>query len=137
VSELRLDDARGRHTTSRRHLIHLGSFGLILDTPGMREFALLDDVGLATSFADVESAAATCRFSDCAHRSEPGCGVRAAIASGALSVERLEAFGKLERQAAAAVRRVDAIARIEERRKWKAIHKSVREHMKQRYGGTR
>jgi ribosome biogenesis GTPase / thiamine phosphate phosphatase len=137
VSEVRLDDARGRHTTSRRHLIHLGGFGLILDTPGMREFALLDDVGLATSFADVDSAAATCRFSDCAHRSEPGCGVRAAIASGALSVERLEAFGKLERQAAAAVRRVDAIARIEERRKWKAIHKSVREHMKQRYGGTR
>jgi ribosome biogenesis GTPase len=137
VSEVRLDDARGRHTTSRRHLIHLGGAGLILDTPGMREFALLDDVGLATSFADVESAAATCRFSDCAHRSEPGCGVRAAIATGDLAVERLEAFGKLERQAAAAVRRVDALARIEERRKWKAIHKSVREHMKQRYGGTR
>jgi ribosome biogenesis GTPase / thiamine phosphate phosphatase len=137
VSEIRLDDARGRHTTSRRHLIHLGDAGLILDTPGMREFALLDDAGLATSFADVDAAAATCRFSDCAHRSEPGCGVRTAIASGALAVERLEAFGKLERQAAAAVRRVDALARIEERRKWKAIHKSVREHMKQRYGGTR
>jgi ribosome biogenesis GTPase / thiamine phosphate phosphatase len=137
VTEVRLDDARGRHTTSRRHLIHLGEAGLILDTPGMREFALLDDAGLATSFADVDAAAATCRFSDCAHRSEPGCGVRAAIASGALAVERLEAFGKLERQAAAAVRRVDALARIEERRKWKAIHKSVREHMKQRYGGAR
>jgi ribosome biogenesis GTPase len=137
VSEIRSDDSRGRHTTSRRHLIHLGEAGLILDTPGMREFALLDDAGLATSFADVDAAAATCRFSDCAHRSEPGCGVRAAIASGALAAERLDAFGKLERQAAAAVRRVDALARIEERRKWKAIHKSVRVHMKQRYGGAR
>jgi len=137
VSDVRLDDARGRHTTSRRHLIHLGGAGLILDTPGMREFALLDDVGLATSFADVESAAATCRFSDCAHRSEPGCGVRAAIASGALAVERLEAFGKLEREAAAAERRVDAVARIEERRRWKVIHKSVRAHMKRRYGDSR
>jgi ribosome biogenesis GTPase len=137
VSEVRLDDARGRHTTSRRQLIHLGGAGLILDTPGMREFALLDDVGLATSFADVESAAVTCRFRDCAHRSEPGCGVRAAIASGALAVERLEAFGKLEREAAAAERRVDAVARIEERRRWKVIHKSVRAHMKRRYGDAR
>lgn len=137
VSEVRLDDARGRHTTSRRQLLHLGDAGLILDSPGMREFALLDDVGLATSFADVDAAAATCRFSDCAHRSEPGCGVRAAIATGALAVERFEAFAKLERQAAAAVRRVDALARIEERRKWKAIHKSVREHMKQHYGEAR
>ena len=137
VSEVRLDDARGRHTTSRRHLIHLGEAGLILDTPGMREFALLDDVGLASSFADVDAVAATCRFSDCAHRSEPGCAVRAAIDSGALAPDRLDAFKKLEREAAAAERRVDALARIAERRKWKVIHKSVREHMKQRYGGAR
>jgi len=137
VSEVRLDDARGRHTTSRRHLIHLGGAGLILDTPGMREFALLDDVGLATSFADVDAVAATCRFSDCAHRSEPGCAVRVAIDSGALAPDRLDAFKKLEREAAAAERRVDALARIAERRKWKVIHKSVREHMKRRYGDAR
>jgi ribosome biogenesis GTPase len=137
VSEIRLDDARGRHTTSRRHLLQLDGAGLILDTPGMREFALLDDAGLAASFADVEAAAETCRFSDCAHRSEPGCAVRAAIATGALASERLAAFEKLGREAAAAERRVDAIARIDERRRWKVIHKSVRAHMKQRYGGAR
>jgi ribosome biogenesis GTPase len=136
VSEVRLDDARGRHTTSRRHLVQLDGAGMILDTPGMREFALLDDAGLATSFADVEAAAATCRFSDCAHRSEPGCAVRAAIASGALPSDRFAAFEKLGREAAAAERRVDAFARIEERRRWKMIHKSVRAHMKQRYGGA-
>jgi ribosome biogenesis GTPase len=136
VSEIRLDDARGRHTTSRRHLVQLDGAGMILDTPGMREFALLDDAGLATSFADVEAAAATCRFSDCAHRSEPGCAVRAAIASGALPSDRFAAFEKLGREAAAAERRVDAFARIEERRRWKMIHKSVRAHMKQRYGGA-
>ena len=137
VSEVRLDDGRGRHTTSRRHLINLGLAGLILDTPGMRELALLDDMGLATSFADVDAVAATCRFSDCAHRTEPGCAVRTAIESGALTEERFEAFGKLGREAAAAERRVNALARIEERRRWKIIHKSVREHMKQRYGGAR
>src|SRR3954471_1643666 len=95
VSEVRLDDARGRHTTTRRHLLVLDGGGLILDTPGMREFALLDDAGLATSFADVETAATSCRFSDCAHRSEPGCGVRAAIDSGELDAGRFEAFEKL------------------------------------------
>jgi ribosome biogenesis GTPase len=137
VSDIRPDDARGRHTTTRRELVRIDGAGLILDSPGMREFALLDDAGLATSFADVDAAAATCRFSDCAHRTEPGCGVRAAIASGAIAMERFQAFGKLEREAAAAVRRVDAVARIEERRKWKAIHKSVRAQMKQRYGGAR
>ena len=136
VSEVRLDDARGRHTTSRRHLVQLPGAGMILDTPGMREFALLDDAGLATSFADVEAAAATCRFSNCAHRSEPGCAVRAAIESGALPSERLAAFEKLGREAAAAERRVDVLARIEERRRWKMIHKSVKAHMKQRYGGA-
>jgi ribosome biogenesis GTPase / thiamine phosphate phosphatase len=137
VSHIRLDDARGRHTTSRRNLIQLTGAGLILDTPGMREFALLDDAGLATSFADVDAAAATCRFGDCSHRSEPGCAVRVAIATGALSADRFEAFAKLGREAAAAERRVDAVARIEERRRWKIIHKSVRAQAKRRYGGAR
>ncbi|HKG55806.1 MAG TPA: ribosome small subunit-dependent GTPase A [Candidatus Limnocylindrales bacterium] len=137
VSEVRLDDARGRHTTTRRHLLVLDGAGLILDTPGMREFALLDDAGLATSFRDVEAAAAACRFSDCSHRTEPGCGVTAAIASGALDAGRFEAFGKLVREAAYAERRVNAVARIEEQRRWKQIHKDVRARMKQRYGDSR
>ncbi|MDQ2966629.1 MAG: ribosome small subunit-dependent GTPase, partial [Chloroflexota bacterium] len=65
-----------------------------------------------------------------------GCGVQAAVATGALALERLHAFSKLEREAAAAERRVDAVARIEERRRWKIIHKSVRAHDKRRHGGA-
>ena len=137
VAEIRLDDARGRHTTVRRHLVRIDGAGMILDTPGMREFSLLDDAGLATSFADVDAIAATCRFTDCAHESEPGCGVRAAIAGGTLAGDRLDSFRKLAREAAHAERRVDIGARLEERRRWKAIHKSVRAHMKQRYGDSR
>ena len=79
----------------------------------------LDDDGLASSFADVEAAAARCRFSDCAHRTEPGCAVLAATREGTLAPARLESYRKLGREAAHAERRQDALARIEERRRWK------------------
>ena len=137
VAEVRLDDGRGRHTTTRRELIALPGAGLILDTPGMRELGLLDDTGLASSFADVEEVATTCRFRDCSHATEPGCAVRTAIDAGALAPDRLDAYRKLGKEAAHAERRQNALARIEERRRWKIIHKSVRTHMKQRYGGAR
>jgi ribosome biogenesis GTPase / thiamine phosphate phosphatase len=135
VAEVRLDDGRGRHTTVRRELLRLDNGALLLDTPGMREFALLDDDGLASSFADLETTATQCRFSDCAHQSEPGCAVLAATRDGTLAPDRLEAYRKLSREAAHAERRQDALARIEERRRWKVIHKSVKAHMQQRYGG--
>ncbi len=137
VVEIRLDDAGGRHTTSRRELVRLDDGALILDTPGLRELALLDDDGLASSFADVEAAAGGCHFGDCAHRSEPGCAVLAATRDGRLSPERLDAYRKLAREAAHAERRQDALARLEKRRRWKVIHKSVKAHMRQRYGDAR
>jgi len=109
--------------------------GLILDTPGMRELALWDaDAGLEQSFADLEALASTCRFSDCRHEGEPGCAVLAAVAGGALAADRLEAWQKLEREARHLERRVDALARAEERRRWKVIGKSVGRHMEAKYG---
>jgi len=134
VSAIRLDDDRGRHTTRRRHLLRLPDGALVLDTPGMRELAPWDADGLAASFADVEAAAANCRFADCRHEGEPGCAVTAAIVSGELDAARLEAHRKLAREAAHLERRQDALARIEERSRWKVIHKSVRRQMKDRYG---
>lgn len=135
VSEIREDDAKGRHTTTRRQLHLLPDGGLILDTPGMRELAPWDaDAGLERSFADIEALAATCRFNDCAHDAEPGCAVTAAIADGDLAASRFDGWRKLEREARHLERRVDVLARAEERRKWKAIHKSVGKHMELKYG---
>jgi ribosome biogenesis GTPase len=91
---IRLDDARGRHTTTRRQLIRLAD-GLLIDTPGLRELGILDGDGLSTAFEDIEKAATGCRFGDCQHRSEPGCAVRAALADGSLTLDRLEAYRKL------------------------------------------
>ncbi|HSL34180.1 MAG TPA: ribosome small subunit-dependent GTPase A, partial [Candidatus Limnocylindrales bacterium] len=135
VRTIREDDARGRHTTTRRQLHRIPDGGLILDTPGMRELGLWDaDAGLDRTFADVEAIAAACRFSDCGHRGEPGCAVREAIVSGDLPLDRFEGWQKLEREARHLERRVDALARAEERRKWKAIGKSVGRHMDAKYG---
>jgi ribosome biogenesis GTPase len=133
---IREDDARGRHTTTRRQLVPLAD-GLVIDTPGMRELGLLDGDGLASAFDDVERAAANCRFSDCGHQTEPGCAVRSALATGDLDPGRLHAYRKLEREARRAELANDAVARKAERRKWTSMIRGVERHMQQKYGGER
>ena len=93
---IREDDAKGRHTTTRRALYRLPSGGWVLDTPGMRELQLTDSAhGLSALFSDIETLAANCRFHDCAHETEPGCAVQAAIAAGELDTGRLKRWRKL------------------------------------------
>ncbi|HET7704419.1 MAG TPA: ribosome small subunit-dependent GTPase A [Candidatus Limnocylindrales bacterium] len=134
VREIREDDARGRHTTTRRQLHLLPGGGLILDTPGMRELALWDADGLDQSFTDIDAIAERCRFTNCRHNGEPGCAIAASVADGSLAEDRLAGWQKLVREAHHHERRVDALARAEERRKWKAIGKSVAKHMNAKYG---
>ncbi len=136
TSEIREDDARGRHTTTRRHLVALAD-GLLIDTPGMRELGLHDTDGLANAFDDVARAAEGCRFRDCRHDGEPGCAVRAAIGAGELPAARFAAFQKLEREARHAELATDALARRAERKRWTAISRSVGIHMRHKYGSER
>ena len=136
TAAIREDDARGRHTTTRRQLVRL-SDGLLIDTPGLRELGVLDAEGVSTAFDDVEGVAAGCRFNDCQHRSEPGCAVRAALQDGSLAVSRFDAYTKLQREARRAVIAADALARKAERRRWTAIGRSVEQHMRMKYGAER
>jgi ribosome biogenesis GTPase len=132
---VREDDQRGRHTTTSRELLLMPSGALMIDSPGMRSVGMWEIAqGLADAFADVEGFASQCRFRDCLHRSEPGCAVRAAIARGDLAASRLESMNRLARESAAQARKVDHSARQNELRRWKQIHKSVRIHMKAKYG---
>jgi len=133
---IREDDARGRHTTTRRQLVPLAE-GLVIDTPGMRELGLLDGEGLASAFGDVERTAGGCRFRDCRHEAEPGCAVRAALATGELDPDRFRAYRKLEREAHRAELASDVVARKAERRRWSAMMRSVERRMDQKYGGER
>ncbi|GGH51053.1 putative ribosome biogenesis GTPase RsgA [Frigidibacter albus] len=96
---IREDDAKGRHTTTARHLLALNGGGWLIDTPGMRELRLTDaEEGIAAVFDDLDALARTCRFGDCTHQSEPGCALRAAVEAGDLDPGRVLRWEKLRRE---------------------------------------
>jgi ribosome biogenesis GTPase len=135
---VREDDSRGRHTTTHRELVRLPGGALLIDTPGIRSLAVTNaGDGIEDAFSDITDLAAGCRFSNCSHDSEPGCNVKAALADGRLSRDRLASQRKLEREAAYVARASDPRLQAEERRKWRAIHVSVNQHMKRKYGSDR
>ena len=126
VADLR-NDGRGRHTTTYRELIPLPGGGLVLDTPGMREFALWEaGDGVDQTFADVAELAAACRFRDCAHGGEPGCAVLAAVADGRLAAERLESYRKLLRELGHLEAKGDPRALAEARKRRRRFARSLR-----------
>lgn len=99
TQDIREDDAKGRHTTTARAMFRLTGGGWLIDTPGMRELRLMDAAeGIEAVFDDITDLAATCRFSDCAHDTEPGCAIQAAITSGDLDPTRLARWQKLQRE---------------------------------------
>ncbi len=120
TGEVRALDQRGRHTTTSRELVPLPGGGVLLDTPGLRSLGVLDvGAGLATTFDDVEAAAALCRFRDCGHQGEPGCAVREAIGRGELDERRLASYRKLQRESERALRLEQSPAGAEARREWR------------------
>ena len=128
TAEVRAADGRGRHTTTARQLHLLPGGGAIVDTPGLRELALHDDAdGVDTAYADVTELAAGCRFRDCAHRTEPGCAVAAAIDDGALDPARYIAWRKLQAEAHRQLLRTDARARAAERARRRAFSRAARD----------
>lgn len=114
---VRPEDDKGRHTTTHRELFVLPHGGLLIDGPGMRELGLWgEDEGLGHAFADILALAEGCRFRDCTHHGEPGCAVRAALGTGALSAERLASYEKLRREQAYQARQSNPAAQHQQRR---------------------
>lgn len=133
VNDIRTDDSKGRHTTTHRELTLLPQGGLLIDTPGMREFQLWDtSEGVSASFQDIEDLALACRFRDCQHVKEPGCAIQEAIYNGTLKRERYKSYVKLMRELAHIDRKNDAIAKKAETNKWKQIAKSQRNNYKKK-----
>lgn len=113
-------DGKGRHTTTTRNLLALPGGGVLIDTPGLRGVGLWDaETGVGQVFSEIEELARRCRFHDCAHESEPGCAVLAAIDSGELPERRLESYRKLIRENQRIVAKTDARLRSEIRKEWK------------------
>ena len=76
-----------------------GDAGVVCDAPGLRSLPLIGhEQGLARVFPDVIEAARSCRFGDCTHTHEPGCGVREAVESGRIAASRADAFLALARE---------------------------------------
>lgn len=133
TTPVRLSDSRGRHTTTGGMLLPMPGGGAIIDTPGMRELQLwASEESLGETFDEISELAQQCRFADCSHGNEPGCAVRAGLDNGAIDAARWESYRKLQRELRHHALEQDARARIVEKNKWKAIHKSLRNHPKYR-----
>jgi len=121
-------DAKGRHTTTARHLVPLPGGGALIDTPGVRELGLWGSrEGVRAAFADIAALAEGCRFGDCRHDGEPGCAVAAAVAAGELDPLRLDSHRDLVREMASLARRQDERAwRAHDRRGSRMAREAVR-----------
>jgi len=81
----------GRHTTTATRLYRLPAGGAIIDSPGLQGFGLahLTQAQIEHAFPELHPLAGQCRFSDCRHKSEPGCAVQAAVDEGRVDRRRL------------------------------------------------
>ena len=95
----------GRHTTTAAMLYRLpGDDGWIVDSPGMKVFGLAHCTQevITGAFVDLRELVSHCRFRDCRHISEPDCAVRAAVAEGRVTAQRVALLQTLLRESAAA-----------------------------------
>ena len=125
-------DGRGRHTTRHRQLLVLRDGSILVDTPGLRELQIWEG-DIDGAFSDIAELAAQCRFSDCAHSTEPDCAVREALETGLLDPGRWANYGKLQRELRAIEARSSSRVRRELKRRWKARARETRRA--RRYGG--
>ncbi|UXI69154.1 ribosome small subunit-dependent GTPase A [Tahibacter amnicola] len=131
--EVREHDSRGRHTTTFRALIALPQGGCLIDTPGMRELKLTGEENLeAGQFADIEALATQCRFGDCAHMSEPGCAVRAALEQGDLDSDRWHSYQKLRDEIQAQASNLEA--QLKRKGEARILGKALGQRLKEKYG---
>ncbi|MFA5514661.1 MAG: ribosome small subunit-dependent GTPase A [Desulfuromonadales bacterium] len=119
---------KGTHTTTHRELFPLATGALVIDTPGLRELHLWgeSEEGLDHTFPEIVALATQCRFSDCRHENEPGCGIRRAVDAGTLDAARLESYMKQRAELAATARRQELTAQVAQKQKWKSIHREKR-----------
>jgi len=96
TNEISQSTNKGKHRTEHRELFVLENGGIIIDTPGMRELGVTDNIeGLQTTFQDIFSLALKCKFSDCKHVNEKGCSVIEALQNGSIDNDSFDNFRKI------------------------------------------
>ena len=100
VREVSEATGKGMHTTRHAELFPLEGGGYVADTPGIRGLALFDvEPGeLDAYFREIAPLVQFCQFSDCTHRHEPNCAVRAAVAEGEISSHRYQSYLRLREE---------------------------------------
>ncbi len=94
TSEVSESSGKGRHTTTNVSMIRLDDSTELIDTPGVREFGLVDIApdDLGNYFKDFSEAALNCRFRPCTHDHEPGCEVKRLVEDGAIHYDRYVSY---------------------------------------------
>ncbi len=94
VSHVSAENQKGRHTTTSTRLIGLNEGGFFVDTPGIRQFQLWDVIPeeVCGFFRDIRPYINRCRFPDCSHTHEDGCGVKDGVADNQIDLRRYESY---------------------------------------------
>ncbi|MGS0676165.1 small ribosomal subunit biogenesis GTPase RsgA [Shewanella sp. 0m-4] len=87
----------GQHTTTTAKLLHIATGGDLIDSPGVREFALwhlpADRVGWC--FIEFRDYLGTCKFRDCKHLNDPGCSITEAFKAGEITEDRYNNYHRI------------------------------------------
>jgi len=126
-------DLRGRHTTTHKELFFLEGGAMVIDTPGMRELQLWgSEDGLEDTFSEIYEAARNCRFRDCTHQDEPGCGVVQLLEEGGLEVERYQNYLDMRAELKYLESRVSEKGRLERKNREKELSRIIKKLNKER-----
>lgn len=127
TQEVRSNDGKGKHTTTRRELFLLPNESILIDSPGIREFQLWEDenfsTGLAGYFGEIEE---KCKFNDCSHLHETGCAVIEAVKAGIISEANYNNYQKMKKEIDYLNTRQDQFAQLERKKKRKQINKEIK-----------
>lgn len=90
VAEVSESTGKGRHTTTNAEMIPLGDGTYIIDTPGLREFGLMDfePHTIGNYFYEFDRYARSCSFQPCTHDHEPGCAIKKKVGAGRIHEDR-------------------------------------------------
>ncbi|MGI9281901.1 MAG: small ribosomal subunit biogenesis GTPase RsgA [Endozoicomonas sp.] len=97
VGDLSESTGKGMHTTTAAKLFHFPAGGMLIDSPGIREFGLwhIDAQSVLEGFREFRPYLGYCRFRDCKHEKEPGCALKQALEEGEILEERMFSYKQI------------------------------------------
>ncbi|AWL13230.1 Putative ribosome bioproteinis GTPase RsgA [Saliniradius amylolyticus] len=97
VGDVSDNSGLGQHTTTAAKLLHFPQGGDLIDSPGVREFALwhLPAERITSGFVEFRDYLGGCKFRDCKHGDDPGCLIRQAVEEGKISPARYQSYHKI------------------------------------------